>query len=463
MTHIHFIGIGGTGLSAIARVLLENGHTVSGSDRVLSPFAEQLRADGVTVYVGHDAGHVKGADWVVRSSAVPDDNPEVAAALTAGIPVYKRADFLGQMMEGKTGIAVAGTHGKTTTTAMIAWALFVLGRDPSFIVGSTLNNLKTNARAGKGKPFVIEADEYDRMFLGLKPHIAVVTNVEHDHPDCYPTFEDIYAAFEQFVDLLPEDGALVACIDDPAATTLLHRVRRVGRNVVAYGNQGDQTLASPQWMLSRNLQPNDRGGFDFEAVSNFFPAGQALRVSLQVPGVHNVQNALAALAVTSLLGLPAHRAAEALREFRGAGRRFEVLGEAGGVTVVNDYAHHPTEIRATLAAARARWSEKRIWAVWQPHTYSRTQTLFEHYVSSFDDADEVLVTEIYAAREPKQDFTSAFVVSSMRHPSARFVAELKDVTKHLTKNVKPGDVVIVMSAGDGDRVSAELLARLLKK
>ncbi|RJP47295.1 MAG: UDP-N-acetylmuramate--L-alanine ligase [Anaerolineaceae bacterium] len=462
MTHVHFIGIGGTGLSAIARVLLEMGFTVSGSDRVLSPFAEGLKRDGATIHAGHDAANVSGADWVVRSSAIADDNPEVTEARKRGIPVYKRADFLGRLMEDKIGIAVAGTHGKTTTTSMIAWMLFALGRDPSFIIGSTLANLKTNARAGRGKPFVIEADEYDRMFLGLKPFLAIVTNIEHDHPDCYPTFEDMYAAFESFAKLLPTDGTLIACLDDPAANTLLNGARKAGRNVVGYGLQGEQTLNAPQFTLARGLKPNERGGFDFEAVSNLFPETESIPVSLQVPGKYNVQNSLAALSVAALLGLPPKKAAEALGEFRGAGRRFEVLGEANGVTVINDYGHHPTEIRATLAGARARYPEHRIWAVWQPHTYSRTQTLFDQFVKAFGDADEVLVTEVYASREAKQDFTSAMVVSSMRHPSAHFTATLDDTTKYLLEHLRPGDVLIVFSAGDADQVSADVLAGLTK-
>jgi UDP-N-acetylmuramate--alanine ligase len=460
MTHIHFIGIGGTGLSAIARLLLEMGETISGSDRVLSPFAEKLQADGATVFIGHRAENVAGADWVVRSSAIADDNPEVQEARTRGIPVYKRADFLGRLMEDKIGIAVAGTHGKTTTTGMIAWMLFMLGRDPSFIIGSTLSNLKTNARLGKGRPFVIEADEYDRMFLGLKPFFAIVTNLEHDHPDCYPTFEDMYAAFATFANLIPDDGTLIACLDDAGASALMNGVRKSGKNVLGYGLQGENTINAPQWTLARNLKPNTRGGFDFEVVSNLFPETETIPVSLQVPGKHNVQNSLAALSVAALLGLPPKKAAESLGEFRGTSRRFEVLGEANDITVINDYGHHPTEIKATLAGARARYPERRIWAVWQPHTYSRTQTLFEHFVSAFGDADEVLVTEVYASREAKQDFTSAMVVSSMRHPSAHFTAELKDTTKYLLDHLRPGDVLIVFSAGDADQVSANVLAGL---
>jgi UDP-N-acetylmuramate--alanine ligase len=462
MTHVHFIGIGGTGLSAIARLLLEMGYTISGSDRAMSPFAAALQRDGATVSVGHDAANINGADWVVRSSAVADDNPEVQEALKRNIPVYKRADFLGRLMEEKTGIAVAGAHGKTTTSGMIAWTLFALGRDPSFIVGSTLTNLKTNARAGKGKPFVIEADEYDRMFLGLKPRIEVVTNIEHDHPDCYPMFKDMLSAFQSFVNLLPPDGTLIACIDDPAASSLMSDARRDGRSVVAYGLQGESTINAPQWMLARNAQPNTRGGFDFEAASNLFPDTQTVHVSLQVPGKHNVQNALATLAVTSLLGLPPRKAADALGEFRGTGRRFEVVGEANGIAVINDYGHHPTEIKATLAAARARYSQRRIWAVWQPHTYSRTQTLFDQFAAAFSDANEVIATEIYASREAKQDFSSSMVVEAMHHPSAHYVADLNGTTRYLLEHLRPGDVVIVFSAGDADRISADVLAGLRK-
>jgi UDP-N-acetylmuramate--alanine ligase len=232
MTHVHFIGIGGSGLSAIARLLLESGYTVSGSDRALTPFAEEVRKAGATVYIGHHPRNLKDADWVVRSSAIADDNPEVKAAKRAGIAVYKRADFLGRLMEDKTGIAIAGTHGKTTTTAMTAWVLSEMGRDPSFIVGGVVNNLGVNAHAGKGKTFVIEADEYDNMFLGLKPQIAVVTSIEHDHPDFFPTLESIYQAFEKFVALLPAEGTLIVCAEDAGAAALIPYARKEGRNVI---------------------------------------------------------------------------------------------------------------------------------------------------------------------------------------------------------------------------------------
>jgi len=460
MARVHFIGIGGSGLSAIARLLLERGDTVTGSDRVLSPFASELQKAGAIVYIGHHPRNVTGADWVVRSSAIPDDNPEVKAAVLAKIPVYKRADFLGQLMADKVGIAVAGTHGKTTTTAMIAWALTELNRDPSFIVGSTLNNLGVNAHAGKGNAFVIEADEYDRMFLGLKPRIEVVTNLEHDHPDIYPTYADMYAAFESFVDLLPADGALIVCADDSGAAALINHVRKDGKAVVGYTVQGEMTINSPTWIQARALKANSSGGFSFDVASNLTGSLSSVKVDLQVPGVHNVRNTLAVLAVVELLGLSAQSAAEALAKFSGTGRRFELRGEAGGVTVIDDYAHHPTEITATLAAARARYPGRRIWAVWQPHTYSRTQTLFTEFSRAFKDADEVIVSEVYASREPKQDFTSAEIVSAMPHAAARYIGSLKEISHYLIEQLQSGDVLLVLSAGDADQISTDVLAGL---
>ncbi|MEP7135699.1 MAG: UDP-N-acetylmuramate--L-alanine ligase [Chloroflexota bacterium] len=458
MTHIHFIGIGGSGLSAIARLLLESGYVVSGSDRALTPFADEVRKAGATVYVGHHPRNIAGADSIVMSSAVSMDNPEVVAAKQANIPVYKRADFLGQLMADKKGIAIAGTHGKTTTTAMTAWVLSELGRDPSFIVGGVLNNLKVNAHAGKGNAFVIEADEYDNMFLGLKPQIEVVTSLEHDHPDIFPTLEAMYASFEKFVDLLPEEGSLIVCAEDSGAMALIPHARKKGLNLVAYYIQNEMTISSPYWVMAREVQTNQRGGFDFVVSSNLGAAGAtSVEVSLQVPGKHNVRNALAVIAIVELLGLSKEKAAQALGKFTGTGRRFQLRGEANGITIIDDYAHHPTEITATLAGARARYPERRIWAVWQPHTYSRTQTLFLEFARAFKDADEVIVTEVYAAREPKQDFTSAEVVSAMPHRSARYIETLSEVTSHLLRNLKSGDVVIVMSAGDADQISTELV------
>jgi len=457
MTRIHLIGIGGTGISAIARVLLEMGHTVSGSDRAESPFTRDLQAAGATVFIGHRPENVARADLVVRSSAVGEDNPEVVAARARNIPVLKRADFLGSLMEDKIGVAVAGTHGKTTTTAMLAWTLTALGQDPTFIVGGTLANLGVNAHAGKGAAFVIEADEYDRMFLGLKPVLEIVTSVEHDHPDCYPTFEDFYAAFVEFVLRLPANGTLVACADEPGARRLLLNARQLGKNAVAYSLAPGLVNGTLQpEAFAEAIVPNAHGGFDFTARV----MGEEAPVTLQVPGRHNVSNALAVLTAARLLGLGLRETAQTLATFQGTGRRFEVRGEAGGVTVIDDYAHHPTEIRATLAAARSRYPDRRIWAVWQPHTYSRTQALFEEFVHAFEDADEVVVTEIYPSREPKQDYSSRRLVEAMRHPSARFGGTLEETRELLLSHLRPGDVVLVLSAGDAVQVSAEVLTHL---
>lgn len=449
MSHIHFIGIGGTGLSAIARVLHESGHSVSGSDRALSPLAAALRADGVCVYEGHAAAHVHSATLVVRSSAIPDTNVEVQAARARGIPVLKRAEFLGQLMAGKTGIAVAGAHGKTTTTSMIAWMLTALGLDPTFISGGVLANLGVNAHAGAGPHFVVEADEYDRMFLGLRPHLAIVTNVEYDHPDCFPTPEDFFAAFQEFVQNVPQDGTLIACADDPRAASLLRARRGPGPRRIAYG------LSASCPVQGRNPLPQPGAGFQFD----LYVDGQfQTPVALQVPGQHNVLNALAALSAAHALGLPLPDAARALGEYRGAGRRFELRGQANGVLVIDDYAHHPTEIRATLAAARARYPDRRLWALWQPHTYSRTQTLAAEFAAAFGNADHVIVTDVYAARETApHGFRLQPLLEAMRHPDARHLPALGDAAAYLRAHLQPGDVLLVLSAGDADQVSQMLL------
>ncbi|MDR3575919.1 MAG: UDP-N-acetylmuramate--L-alanine ligase [Anaerolineaceae bacterium] len=457
MTNVHFIGIGGSGLSAIARLLLESGYTVSGSDKNLSPLARDLAESGVQVKIGHNPQNVEGAHLVIRSSAIPDDNPEVLAAQAAGIPVYKRADFLGKLMAGRTGIAVAGTHGKTTTTAMIAWMLSSLGQDPSYIIGGVSKNLHANAHAGAGRPFVIEADEYDRMFLGLQPKIIVVTNAEHDHPDCYPTPADYLAAFSEFVGGLEPGGVLIVCRDDPGAFSLIGYVP-ADCTACTYGAQSSNYQAI-------DIKTNSRGGFDFQVLwqANKSPAVLLASISLQVPGKHNVQNATAALAVAHQMGLPVDQAALALSGFLGTGRRFDILAEIKGITIVDDYAHHPTEIRATLAAARARYPGRRLWAVWQPHTYSRTQSLLDDFCQSFSDADQVLITEVYAAREKKQDFSAEQLVQKMQSSNVAFVPSLGSAVEQLLEKLRPGDVLLVLSAGDADQISAGVISGLNKR
>jgi UDP-N-acetylmuramate--alanine ligase len=468
MTHVHFIGIGGTGLSAIARLLQESGETVTGSDMQPSTFVDDLREIGITVYIGHKAEQIAGAELIVRSSAIPDQNPEVVAAREAGIPVYKRSDYLGSLMEDKIGIAIAGTHGKTSTTAMMAWTLTELGEAPSFIVGSTINGMGVNAHAGTGKTFVIEADEYDRMFLGLKPIIGIVTNLEHDHPDIYPTAKSFEQAFVDFIHLIPPQGALIVCGDDKNAASLLEKGQEMGIDTLSYGFSDQLSVASNQWLVAEDLKPNTLGGYGCTVNIRQRQSCQpfeapAFELSLQVPGKHNVLNALAVLSVIHQLDLSLEDAADALGRFSGTGRRFELLGEQNGVHVYDDYAHHPTEIRATLAAARARHPQARIWAVWQPHTYSRTQLLFDEFAQAFGDADKVIATEVYKSREPEQDFSSAQVVDAMQHPSAKFISELEETSNYLIESLVKNDVLLVLSAGDATEISQAVLNALSTK
>jgi len=451
--HIHFIGIGGTGLSAIARVLLESGYTVSGSDRLLSTLTRDLAAAGAELYSGHDPANITGADLVVRSSAVPDDNLEVQAARAAGIPVLKRSEFLGQILAAKDTIAVAGTHGKTTTTAMTAWVLQRIGQDPSYIIGGVSKNLHNNAHAGRGRLFVIEADEYDRMFLGLQPRFIILTNLEHDHPDCFPTPQEYRQAFAAFIHLLQPGGTLFLCADDPGAAALAGEAPS-GAHVQTYG------LAPGAAYHAVDLHPIPGGGFSFQVC---YRDQMLTQVSLQVPGEHNVRNALAVLAAVHTLGLSLTAAAQALAEFSGTGRRFDVQGDAWGVTVIDDYAHHPTEIRATLTAARSRYPTRRLWAVWQPHTYSRTRTLQTEFIHSFDSADRIIVTEVYAAREKNPGYSAVQLVAQMPAGRTRFAASLDAAVEQLLEQLQPGDVLIVLSAGDADQISARVLSQLIQR
>lgn len=454
LEHVHLIGIGGGGLSAIALFLLQRGVFVSGSDRLDSSALEQLRQAGARVFLGHRAENIQGAGLVVRSSAVADDNVEVQAAQAAGIPVQKRVDFLGQITAGARLIAVAGTHGKTTTTAMLAWVLTRLRQDPSFIIGGVSTNLGSNAHAGAGPFFVIEADEYDHMFLGLNPEVALVTNIEHDHPDCYPAPEDFYQAFWAFTRLLRPGGVLIACGEDAGARRLASDWRQAGGKVRTYGLQSGSFDYSVQ-----GLSPNSRGGYSGEVL---LPAGHpALGLALQVPGEHNLLNALAVLAACDWLKLPLQAAAQALADFQGTGRRFEVFGEVHGILLIDDYAHHPTEIRATLAAARSRYPGRRIWAVWQPHTYSRTRTLLADFARSFSAADGVLVTEIYAAREqpPADGFSTRQVVAAIEQagqPAVQFTPGLMEAQMYLSEHARSGDVILVLSAGDANQLTRDL-------
>lgn len=453
--NIHFIGIGGTGLSAIARLLLERGEYVSGSDHRPSPMTNALEEAGARITIGHRPGNVNGARLVVRSSAIPDNNIEVETAHSAGVPVLKRAEFLETLTAGYRTLAIAGTHGKTTTSGMLATVLSVMGHDPSFIVGSTVSALGVNAHAGHGPDFVIEADEYDGMFLGLSPEIAVVTNVEHDHPDCYPNEVTFKQAFRAFVRRLQAGGTLIACQDDPGAIDLAVWAREQSIEVTTYGVAGFQQGAVPDYSAS-HLGTNQSGGYDFEVWAT---GSQHARVSLMVPGKHNVLNALACLAVIDRLGYSLPAAAQTLARFTGTGRRFEIHAGIRGVTIVNDYAHHPTEIEATLHAARDRFPQSRIIAVWQPHTYSRTRLLFDRFAAAFEAADLVIVSEIFPAREapPADGFSARSLVEAMEHPDVRFVHELVEIVQVLKEELKPADVLLVLSAGDADWIAAQFM------
>ncbi len=453
---VHFVGIGGVGMSAIARVMCQQGYVVSGSDRRLNALTAALQHEGVAVFEGHDAGHVGDAELVIISSAIPADNPEVQAARQRGIPVLRRADILGELMLGHTGVAVAGTHGKTTTTAMLVHILCETGRDPTYIVGGVVPSTGTNGGVGRGPVFVVEADEYDNMFLGLRPQVGVITSVEHDHPDLFPTMGDLVHAFNQFAARVAPEGVLVVCADDPVALALGNNRKVLGWPVVTYG------LYNPgaDWQAS-DWQPNNAGGMNFTLGDR---GGHEVlgRVMLRVPGAHNVQNALAALIVVDHLGVPLAEALAALATFAGAQRRFEVRGQARGVTVIDDYAHHPTAIRRTLEAARARYPQATIWAVWQPHTYSRLRALFDAFAAAFvpQDADHVLITDVYGAREQASEGPGApELIAEMTHPDVRHTPTLEDAVALLRAETKPGDVVIILSAGDANQIGEALLAQ----
>jgi len=455
MAHYHFIGIGGTGLSPIARVLLERGHQVSGSDLILSPSAQELRDMGIIVSIGHDAANINNADVIIRSSAIPDANVEVVAGKAAGIPVIKRVDFLTELTAGKKVIAVAGTHGKTTTTAMIAWCLSQIGLDPSYVIGGISKNLGKNAHAGSGDYFVIEADEYDGMFLGLKPDVLIVTIVEHDHPDCYPTLESYFDAFRKLIGLIKPGGLLIADGDQPGVRRLLD-ASDPSLQKITYGTGGSADY------LIENVRHSSGCGVSFDLRSSSSGTDHLLvqNITLPLPGIHNAHNAAAVLVAAHHLGLSLEKSIASLEKYSGTGRRYDLQGITNGITVIDDYAHHPTEIRATLSAARCQYPDRQIWAIWQPHTYSRTRELINDFKDAFSDCDHVIVTEIYASREKKQDYSSTEVVKLMRHPDARQIAELKDVSTYLIDNLKPGDVLLVLSAGDADLISKNVMDAL---
>ncbi len=446
---VHFVGIGGIGLSAIARVLLARGDQVSGSDLHASPITDELAKLGAKIFVGQRAENVGDVELVLVTSAAADDNPEILEARRRGIRIGKRYDFFPELTAGKTTIAVAGTHGKTTTTGMIATILVDAGLDPDVIVGGFIPELNGNARAGHGKYFVIEADEYDRAFLGLRPETAVVTSIEMDHPDIYADVDNVAQAFREFIALVPREGLVVGCGD---AERVTRELKLAAAQTTRYGFD-----TSNDWRAT-DARANAEGGSDFAVERGGKRIGE---VALRIPGKHNVLNALAALVVADHVGIPINRAGESLNRFRGAARRFEVKGEFRGITIVDDYAHHPSEIRATLAAARTRFPNRKIWAVFQPHTYSRTRALVDDFAAAFGDADHVIVTEVFAARErDAMDVSGKQIVERMNHTDVRFIAALDASTEFLAQHLRAGDVLITLGAGDVNRVGEQLAARL---
>ena len=457
MTQIHLIGISGSGLSAIARLLLESGFRVSGSDRTPGAVARELEQSGATIYSGHSAQNIQGADLVVRSSAIPDENVEVVAAQAQGIPVLKRSEFLNQVLSGKTLVAIAGTHGKTTTTALAAWVFTQCGKDPSYIIGGVSKNLGNNAHAGRGSQFIIEADEYDRMFLGLNPKIILVTYLEHDHPDCFPTPEEYRQAFIQFIQKLQPGGVLVLN-GDHSPTAALVQALPADCRAYTFG------ISNSANYRAANIVNLPRGNRQFDLIFAEQGKWQSLGTfNLSLPGNHNLRNALAVLALAHQQSLDLSQAAVALAAFTGTGRRFDILGEINGISIIDDYAHHPTEIRAVLQAARARFPGQRIWAVWQPHTYSRTRALLKDFADSFSDADCVIVTEVYPARETNPGFSSLAVVEAMKGKDVHFSPTLEEATTVLLDQLKPGDVLLVLSAGDADLISRQVFSGLQNK
>jgi UDP-N-acetylmuramate--alanine ligase len=449
--HVHLVGIGGAGLSAIAHVLLGRGYEVSGSDLQTNELTANLAQEGAVIYEGHHPDNVHGADIILISSAVRAGNPEVEAAQAANIPVLKRAEFLGALMAGSFGIAVSGTHGKTTTTGMIAQIMVEAALDPTVIVGGVLPLFESNGRAGDSEYLLVEADEYDHMFLGLRPQIAVVTNVEYDHPDQYADPTEYRGAFYKFARQIAPGGVLVVCADDPAAATLPNEAELTSLSVHSYG------LGEAEWQAV-DLRVNQLGGTDFLVQRHGEIAGLA---RLRVPGIHNVRNALAALVVANELGVAFDVGRRALADFGGISRRFQVVGEVEDVIVIDDYAHHPTEIQATLAAARQRYPGRRLWAVWQPHTFSRTKAMLSEFAASFTDADRVVVLDIFRSRENNNLGIDTLAVSgAIESVEAHHAGSTEEATDYIMDRIRPGDIIITLTAGDGYLVGQQVLHQL---
>ncbi|XYI00491.1 UDP-N-acetylmuramate--L-alanine ligase [Sorangium sp. So ce1128] len=454
--HVHFVGVGGVGMSGLAEILRSLEFEVSGSDLKESSTTRRLTSLGVRIDIGHRAENVRGVDVVVYSSAIRPENPELTEARALGIPAIGRAEMLAELMRVKYGVAIAGSHGKTTTTSLVATVLRAAGLDPTVVVGGKMAALGTNARLGAGDLLVAEADESDGSFLRLTPTIAVVTNIDPEHLDHYGTHERIKDAFVEFAARVPFYGLAVLCLDHPHVQDLLPRIPR---RHVTYG-------VSPQSDYSaRGIQ--FRG---LETSFNAYRRGEPLGgFTVKMPGAHNVLNCLATIAVADELEVPLDVTKQALATFGGVARRFTIVGSIGGITLVDDYGHHPAEIRATVDAARRAFpgEDHRIVVAFQPHRHTRTRDLFDEFTRAFNQADVLLVTDIYAAGEPPiPGITAERLVQSIRehgHHDARFVADKADLPEALEQIVRPGDVVIALGAGDVNACVRELKARLEAK
>ncbi len=455
--HIHFVGIGGVGMSGIAEVLLNLGYRVSGSDGASNAATRRLADMGASVFQGHDAGHVAGADVLVVSSAIRDDNPEVVAARAARVPVVARAMMLAELMRFKQGIAIAGTHGKTTTTSLIASMLNEAGLDPTFVIGGKLLAAGANAKLGKGEWLVAEADESDASFLHLSPVISVVTNIDADHMETYGhDFERLKSAFVDFLHRLPFWGMAIVCADDPTVRALLPRIEKP---VLTYGTSDDCAFQAVDIRA-------EAGRMRFTALRNGIRS--PIEVELNLPGLHNVLNALAAIAVAWELQIPDAAVQRALAGFTGVGRRFQrhgeiVLADGRRFCLIDDYGHHPVEMRATLAAARGAFPDRRLVLAFQPHRYTRTRDLFEDFVGVLSLADVVVLTEVYAAGEAPivaadgRALARAVRVAGKVEPI--FVADVEALPDSLLDVVRDGDVVLLMGAGSIGQIPARVVAR----
>jgi len=451
---VHFVGIGGIGMSGIAEVLLTLGFKVSGSDLKLSPVTQRLASLGAVIFEGHSIANVAGAEVVVTSSAISPDNPEVREAQRLLIPVIRRAEMLGELMRLKYGIAIAGMHGKTTTTSMVAAVLAAGGLDPTVVVGGRVDAMGSNARLGKSHYLVAEADESDRSFLSLSPILTVVTNIDREHMDCYRDLRDVKSTFLEFMDRVPFYGMVVMCNDDVALRSLLPQLRR---RAVTYGRRPDSDFR----ILNSAAEPGaDCAGSRFQMRYRGQDLGEFL---LRVPGAHNVLNATAAIAVGIGLDVPADQIRQALENFRGVDRRFQLRGKAGGVSVVDDYGHHPTEIRATLAAAR-ECGFRRIHVVFQPHRYTRTQLLMDQFATAFGDADSIFLLDIYPASEqPIPGVTAkalAQQIIKLGGKTAVYLGSFSEAASAACAVAEEGDLILTLGAGNVSQLGPQILQQL---